>query len=116
FIVDFGPGPGVRGGEVVAAGTYGEILAHPKSLTGHFLSGQEEIKIPEKRRPQNCRELAIRGARHNNLKNIDVAIPLGLFVCITGVSGSGKSSLVNDILMEGLRQHYGKKPGEEEEE
>jgi excinuclease ABC subunit A len=102
-IVDFGPGPGVRGGEVVAAGSFADVYKHKDSLTGQYLSGRKSIAIPEKRRARNDKSIRIVGARHNNLKNIDVAIPLGLFVCVTGVSGSGKSSLINDILKEGLK-------------
>ena len=120
-IVDFGPGPGVRGGEVVAAGKYKEITANKDSLTGQYLSGKKQITIPKKRRqPKKNHQLTISGARHNNLKNVTVDIPLGLFVCVTGVSGSGKSSLINDILKEGLLQKYlkgnGKNNGKNEEE
>lgn len=102
FLVDFGPGPGSRGGELIAAGTPKQVLSNPNSLTGQYLTGKKTIPIPKKRRPITDKALLIIGARHNNLKNIDVAIPLGVFVGITGVSGSGKSSLINDILMEAL--------------
>jgi len=105
-VVDFGPGPGVRGGRIVAAGTLGALAAEPESLTGQYLSGRRRIAVPAVRRDaQSGRgRLVIRGARHNNLQNIDVEIPLGVFVCVTGVSGSGKSSLVGDILVEALRR------------
>ncbi|MEQ8838404.1 MAG: excinuclease ABC subunit UvrA, partial [Lacipirellulaceae bacterium] len=110
-VIDFGPGPGVRGGEVVGEGTADQVAKKKKSVTGAYLSGRRKIEVPKKRRidvrsngSSEQTELVIRGARHNNLKNIDVHIPLGAFVCVTGVSGSGKSSLVNDILVEALRR------------
>jgi excinuclease ABC subunit A len=103
YLVDFGPGPGTRGGQVVAAGTPAEVFANPASLTGQYLSGTKEIAVPKERRPVDpARRLRIVGAKQNNLKDVTVDIPLGVFVCVTGVSGSGKSSLVNDILKEGL--------------
>jgi excinuclease ABC subunit A len=101
-LVDFGPGPGVKGGEVVAEGTIDDLARAPQSLTGAYLSGQRSIPIPGVRKPPDGRTLTVRGARQNNLKNIDVSFPLGLFICVTGVSGSGKSSLVGDILRESL--------------
>ena len=105
-IIDFGPGPGVRGGEVVAQGSVETVAKEKRSLTGQFLARKLEIEVPTTRRIQTDDDkwLKILGAEHNNLKNIDVKIPLGSFVCVTGVSGSGKSSLVNDILIEALRR------------
>ncbi len=103
-VVDFGPGPGVRGGEVVVEGTLEEVCRQSRSLTGKFLSGAAQIAVPAARRPPAKKQLVVVGARHNNLRNIDVAIPLESFVCITGVSGSGKSSLVSDILWEALNR------------
>ncbi len=102
YIIDVGPGAGVHGGNIIAAGTPAEVAANPASLTGQYLSGQRRIAVPDKRRAGNGHALTIRGAAENNLKNIDVTIPLGTFTCVTGVSGSGKSSLVNEILFKRL--------------
>lgn len=101
-VVEMGPGPGVHGGEVVATGTIADLLTDPNSLTGQFLSGARQIPVPDQRRAPNGRVLLVRGARENNLKNLDVAFPLGLLICVTGASGSGKSSLVNEILYKRL--------------
>ena len=98
FLVDVGPGAGSHGGEIVAAGTLEDILACPRSVTGQYLSGAKKIPVPTQRRPGNGKFLTIRGASENNLKDVDVQIPLGTFTCVTGVSGSGKSSLVNEVL------------------
>ena len=100
-LVDFGPGPGVRGGEVVASGPVEALMAAPRSVTGRYLAGGLRIEVPPRRRPIGEQRLRIVGAAHNNLKGIDVEVPLGLFVCVTGVSGSGKSSLVEDVLHAG---------------
>lgn len=98
YIVDIGPGAGIHGGELVAAGSVSDIIASPRSVTGKYLSGELKIDVPEKRNLPDGRYLSVRGARQNNLKNIDVDIPVGLFNVVTGVSGSGKSSLVNEII------------------
>ena len=98
YIVDIGPGAGIHGGHVVAAGTPDEVKNNPQSITGAYLSGRKKIEIPQSRREGNGNFLTVKGACHNNLKCIDVDIPLGKFVCVTGVSGSGKSSLVNGII------------------
>ncbi len=98
YLVDIGPGPGVHGGHVVAAGTPKEVMENPDSITGQYLSGKKRIAVPSKRRKSNGKWLKITGARENNLKNIQAKFPLGVFTCVTGVSGSGKSSLVNGIL------------------
>ena len=101
-IVDIGPGAGIHGGEIVCSGTVQDIIDCPNSITGAYLSGRKKIEIPEKRRPGNGKMLTVRGARENNLKNLDITFPLGTFTVVTGVSGSGKSSLVNEILYKTL--------------
>lgn len=118
YIVDIGPGAGVHGGKVICAGTVEEIMACEESLTGQYLSGKRKIEVPEKRRKGNGKKLTIIGARENNLKNIKVDLPLGEFICITGVSGSGKSTLINEILFKRLaRDLNGAKhaPGDHDE-
>ncbi len=102
FIVDIGPGAGVHGGEVICAGTIDDIMKCERSITGQYLTGKLKIEVPEKRRKPTKKWLKITGCRENNLKNITVKVPLGIFTCITGVSGSGKSSLVNEIIYKHL--------------
>ncbi len=102
YIIDVGPGAGVHGGEIVAAGTPEEVMNTPGSITGEYLSGRRKIPVPQERRKGNGKLLKVFGAAENNLRHIDVAIPLGTFTCVTGVSGSGKSSLVNEILYKKL--------------
>lgn len=105
-IVDLGPGAGEFGGEVVASGTKKDIINEKKSVTGMYLSGKRKIAVPAIRRKPGAGYFTVKGAKHNNLKSIEVRIPLGLFVCITGVSGSGKSSLMNDIIYRALAKHF----------
>ena len=114
YLVDIGPGAGDQGGQIVACGTPEEVMKNEKSITGQYLSGKKRIEIPKTRRKGNKKYLKIRGAEEHNLKNIDVDIPLGTFTCITGVSGSGKSSLINEILVKKISQelyHSKEKPG-----
>jgi excinuclease ABC subunit A len=114
-IIDMGPGAGKHGGEIVAAGTLQEIMGCPQSATGQYLSRARQIPLPPERRPGSGKELVIHGARENNLKNVDIHIPLGRFVCITGVSGSGKSSLINEVLHKKLARLFYRakeRPGE----
>ena len=117
YLVDIGPGAGDAGGEVVAAGTPEEVMKNKESITGKYLSGKLSIEVPKKRRKGIKKSLKIKGARENNLKNIDVEIPLGTLTCVTGVSGSGKSSLINEILCKAVSQKIYKskdKPGKHE--
>ena len=118
YIVDIGPGAGVHGGQIVAQGTLDEILDNQNSITGQYLSGKKEIKIPETTREGNGNFIEIVKANENNLKNINVKFPLGKFTCITGVSGSGKSTLINDILYKGIASKINKlrdRPGKHKE-
>ncbi len=118
FIVDVGPGAGVYGGEIVAAGSIEDICAEPRSITGQYLSGAKKITVPAKRRKGNGKKIRIIGAKENNLKNINVDIPLGVMTCVTGISGSGKSSLVNEILYKKLAGELNKtrtRPGKHKE-
>ncbi|MBI5399677.1 excinuclease ABC subunit UvrA [Candidatus Saganbacteria bacterium] len=106
YLVDIGPGAGRHGGEIVATGTVNDIIACKESVTGQYLSGKKKIIQPAERRQSNGKEITIVGAKHNNLKNINVSFPLGVFTCVTGLSGSGKSSLVNDILYNALAKKF----------
>ena len=108
MVIDIGPGAGVHGGNVIAQGTAEEIKNVPNSITGQYLSGRKKIPVPKKRRKAKPVSITIKGAKENNLKNLDVKIPLGVFTCVTGVSGSGKSSLINEVLYKNLaKKLYG---------
>jgi excinuclease ABC subunit A len=111
-IVDFGPGPGVRGGELVVEGSVRDLLKSKRSITGQYLSGRKEIEVPKERRPAGKDVIVVKNARHNNLQGVDVRFPLGRFICVTGVSGSGKSSVTNDILWQVLNRDVNRGKGE----
>ena len=118
YLVDIGPLAGLHGGEVVACGTPKEVMNNPNSITGRFLSGIEKIEVPSKRRKGNKKYLEVKGAKENNLKNINVKIPLNTFTCVTGVSGSGKSTLINEILYKAVASNlykFKEKPGQYKE-
>ncbi|MGM9923924.1 MAG: excinuclease ABC subunit UvrA [Bacillus sp. (in: firmicutes)] len=118
YLIDVGPGAGVHGGRIISQGTPQEVMNDPNSLTGQYLSGKKFIPLPIERRPQDGRYLEIKGAKENNLKNVNVKIPLGMFVAVTGVSGSGKSTLINEILHKSLAQKLQRakiKPGAHKE-
>ena len=118
YLVDIGPFAGNHGGQVMAAGTPEEVMQNENSLTGKYLTGKEKIEVPTKRRKGNKKYLEIKGAKENNLKNINVKFPLGTFICVTGVSGSGKSSLINEILYKALASNlyvFKEKPGKHKE-
>ena len=118
YLIDIGPGAGDAGGYVIAAGTPEEVMKNKHSLTGQYLSGEKQIEIPQRRRKGTGKYLKVIGAKVNNLKNIDVTFPLGKFICVTGVSGSGKSSLVNEILYKGISNKLydnKEKPGDHKE-
>ena len=115
YLIDIGPRAGKEGGKVVACGTPQEVMNHKDSITGKYLRGELEVPVPKKRRKGMGKDIMIMGARANNLKDISVSFPLGKLTVVTGVSGSGKSSLVNEVLLKGLQAKYYKskdKPGE----